>query len=111
MADVHGSPAAEAQNPQATSPGTAPVPYAGADQSPEPPDYGPPGMGLGDAAGEVMSGVHGPTVVESAAAHDMAAGVADAPYYQGPEVSIYTAGDSVGNRDDVAPSVAGAVQA
>ena len=39
MADVHGSPADAAQNPQASNAGSAPVPYQGADQSPEPPDY------------------------------------------------------------------------
>ena len=39
MADVHPSPGAVPQMPQASTAGSAPVPYQGADQSPEPPDY------------------------------------------------------------------------
>ena len=88
MADVHGSPADSPQNPQATSAGSAPVPYQGADQSPEPPDYMAEMGPMADAAGAVMAGVSGPTVVESAAAHDIAAGLADAPYYPGPVAPI-----------------------
>jgi hypothetical protein len=109
MADVHGSPADSPQQPQAPGAGSAPVPYAGADQSPEPPGYGV-SLPLADAAAQVMSGVSGPTVVESAAAHDIAAGVADAPYYPGPLVPIYVGGDDdAGGRDDVAADVAGSV--
>ena len=110
MADVHGSPADAAQNPQATSAGSAPVPYQGADQSPEPPDYGADLGPVSDAAGEVMSGIPaGNSVFESAAAHDIAAGLADAPYYPGPLAPI-DLGPKVGpSRDDVAGDVAGAV--
>src|SRR5262245_44498577 len=109
MADIHGSPAAAAQNPQATSPGTAPVPYQGAMPS-EPPQYGV-SLDLTDAAAEVMSGIApGNSVTESAAAHDLAAGTADAPYYPGSVSPVYTGGAAdAGGRDDVAGTVAGAV--
>ena len=109
MADVHGSPADAAQNPQASSAGSAPVPYQGADQSPEPPDYMAELGPMGDAAGAVMAGVSGPTVVESGAAHDIAAGLADAPYYPGPVAPIDLGPKGGPSRDDVAGDVAGAV--
>lgn len=110
MADIHGSPADVPQNPQNMSPGSAPVPYAGTDQSPEPPVYGP-GLVLGDAAAEVMNGIPGmASVAESPVAHDIAAGTADAPYYPGPLSPIDAMGDAdAGGRDDVAGSVAEAV--
>ena len=111
MADIHGSPASAAQNPQATSAGSAPVPYHGADQSPEPPAYAV-SLDLADAAAEVMTGIPAmPGLSESAAAHDIAAGLADAPYYAGAVSAIYTGGGSAGNRDDVAGTVAGSVDA
>ena len=81
MADSPGSPASAAQNPQATSAGSAPVPYHGADQSPEPPAYA------------------------------VSLDLADAPYYAGAVSAIYTGGGSAGNRDDVAGTVAGSVDA
>jgi hypothetical protein len=110
MADIHGSPADSPQQPQASSAGSAPVPYAGADQSPEPPDYMADIGPLADAAMYVMSGVSGPTVLESAAAHDVAAGVADAPYFPYAPSPVFTgADDDAGGRDDVAGDVAGSV--
>lgn len=110
MADIHGSPGAAPQMPQATNSGPAPVPYAGADQQPEPPDYGV-SMDLTDAGSVVMQGIPSmPGLTESAAAHDIAAGLADAPYYPGPLSPINAAGDDdAGGRDDVAADVAGAV--
>jgi len=119
MADIHGSPAAAAQNPQANNAGSAPVPYAGADQSPEPPDYAVTFGPVSDAGGEVMSGiVAGNSVMESAGAHaiDNSGGgicaTADAPYYPGPLSPIFTAGaDDAGGRDNVSGTVAGAVAA
>jgi hypothetical protein len=100
---------ADMQMPQAGNPGPAPVPFQGGDQSPEPPDYGV-SMPLADAAAGVMAGVSGPTVHESPAAHDIAAGVADAPYYPGPLSPINAMGDDdPGGRSDVAGDVAGAV--
>ncbi|HSZ41805.1 MAG TPA: hypothetical protein VK817_17760 [Trebonia sp.] len=110
MADIHGSPGDAPQMPQASSPGTAPVPYAGAAQSLEPPAYMADIGPLGDAAAAVMSGVTGLNTTESAAAHDIAAGLADAPYYPGTLAPINAMGDAdAGGRDDVAGSVAGAV--
>lgn len=109
MADVHGSPADAPQMPQATTAGSAPVPYGGPDLQPEPPDYGIGVPQLADgAADDVMSGVAG--VQESPAAHDIAAGLADAPYYPGPLSPIDAGGDNdAGGRDDVAASVEQAV--
>ncbi len=110
MADIHGSPGDAPQMPQASSPGSAPVPYAGADLSPEPPDYAADLGPLDDAAANVMSGVTGLNTTESAAAHDIAAGLADAPYYPGPLAPVNAMGDAdAGGRDDVAGDVAGAV--
>lgn len=113
MADIHGSPAADAgQMPAASGPGPAPVPYQGADQSPEPPDYsvGIPGfLQVGD---DVMSSLApGNAVQESSYAHDMNAGLV-VPYYGGDIDSIYTGSDTAGSGgDDVATTVAGAVTA
>jgi hypothetical protein len=111
MADIHGSPADYAQNPQAASAGTAPVPYHGVMPS-EPPVYAVT-LELEDAAAQVMNGIPAmPSVSESAGAHDIAAGLADAPYYAGPLVPIDAIGDAdAGGRDDVAGTVAGAVAA
>lgn len=112
MADIHGSPADAAQNPQAGAAGSAPVPFAGASPV-EPPGYGPAALDLVDAGAEVMNGVPGmPTVVESPAAHDITAGLADAPYFPGSISPVNAAGDpDAGGRDDVAGDVAGAVAA
>lgn len=112
MADIHGSPADAPQMPQAMTPGSAPVPYAGPDLQPEPPDYGLGPFNLADgAADDVMSGARGGILQESPAAHDISAGLADAPYYPGPLAPIDAAGDNdAGGRDDVAASVAQAVQ-
>lgn len=111
MADVHPPPGAVPQMPQATSPGSAPVPYQGADVSPEPPAYAVTLGPMSDAAGEVMNGIApGNSVVESADAHSIDARLADAPYYPGSLSPIYVGGDNdAGGRDDVASSVAQAV--
>lgn len=110
MADVHGSPADAPQMPAVASPGPAPVPYAGADLSPEPPAYAAVPVPVTDAGGRVMSDASGGILQESPAAHDIAAGTADAPYYAGPLVPVDAAGDDdAGGRDDVASTVAGAV--
>ena len=111
MADIHGSPAAAPQMPAAPNAGPAPAPYGGADQSPEPPDYAIPAFAdAGGATGAVMDGVTGLGTTESAAAHDIAAGTADAPYDPGPLSPIQAHGDAdAGGRDDVAGTVAGAV--
>lgn len=100
------------QGPAAPGPGPAPVPYGGADQSPEPPAYGV-SMPLDDAAAEVMNGIAAmASVSESAAAHDVAAGTVDAPYYPGELSPVDAMGDpDAGGRDDVSATVAGAVAA
>jgi hypothetical protein len=96
--------------PAAPNSGPAPAPYGGADQSPEPPEYAADLGPLTDAAGAVMAGVTGLNTTESPAAHDIAAGTADAPYYPGPLSPINAAGDpDAGGRDDVAGTAAGAV--
>lgn len=112
MADIHGSPAAAAQNPQAASSGSAPVPYAGARPS-EPPVYAADLGPLSDTGAAVMAGIPlGGVVTESAVAHDIAAGLADAPYYPGAISPVNAMGDAdAGGRDDVAGTVAGAVAA
>jgi hypothetical protein len=109
MTEIHGSPGDPGlQMPQASTAGSAPVPYAGPDLSPEPPDYAAQMGPVSDPAADIMSGVVG--TVESAAAHDIAAGLADAPYYPGPLSPINAMGDpDAGGRDDVSSTVAGAV--
>ena len=93
--------------------GPAPAPYAGADTSPEPPDYG---SALGDGSSldpgmNVLAGVSGNAVQEAGYAHDMNAGLCT-PYYGGVIAPIQVQGDAdAGGRDDVADSVAGAVAA
>ena len=110
MTDIHGSPADGGQMPQAPTAGSAPVPYQGPGQSPEPPHYSADLGPVDDAAGHVMAGVSGPTVMESPAAHDIPAGLADAPYHPGAISPIDAMGDAdAGGRDDVAGDVAGAV--
>jgi hypothetical protein len=112
MADIHGSPAGGAQNPQAPDSGSAPVPFGGAMPS-EPPVYAVDlGADAGGATSAVMAPVTGLGTAESAAAHDIAAGLADAPYSAGPLAPVDAAGDpDAGGRDDVAPDVAGSVAA
>lgn len=110
MADIHGDPRDYPPMPQAPSSGSAPVPYGGADQQPEPPDYTADMGPMADAAAHVMAPAAGGILVESPQAHDIAAGVADAPYYPGPLSPIYVGGDpDPGGRDDVAPTVAESV--
>lgn len=111
MADIHGSPADSGQMPQAGA-GPAPVPYAGAGQSPEPPPYSAAATGFGAPGAGVMDGIApGNAVQESAYAHDLNAGLVTP--YDGGEVSpIQVHGDpDAGGTDDVAATVAGAVQA
>lgn len=111
MADIHGSPADAGQMPQAGSAGSAPVPYAGAGQSPEPPAYSAGGLDVADAGAEVMNGIPPmPSVQESPAAYSIPAGLADAPYYPGDISPVDAGGDpDAGGRDSVAGDVAGAV--
>lgn len=111
MADIHGDPRDAPQMPAAPNSGPAPVPYGGADQSPEPPVYAAAAFAdAGGATGAVMASVTGLNTAESPAAHDIAAGTADAPYYPGPLAPIDAAGDpDAGGRDDVSGTVAGAV--
>jgi hypothetical protein len=103
---------ADMQMPQAGNSGPAPVPYAGGDQSPEPPDYGP-SMPLADAGAGVMASLPPMSVVhESAAAHSIAAGLADAPYAPGSVSPVFTGGDAdAGGTDDVSGSVQESVAA
>ena len=71
MADIHGSPGGEPQMPSAPNSGPAPVPYAGADLSPEPPDYSAAATGFGPPGPQVMAGISpGNAVQESGYAHD-----------------------------------------
>jgi hypothetical protein len=113
MADVHGSPGGGQQMPQAANSGSAPVPYAGPDLSPEPPQYAVDlGADAGGATSMVMGGVTDLGTTELAAAHDVSAGLADAPYYPGDISPIYTGGDSdAGGRDSVAGTVAASIAA
>jgi hypothetical protein len=108
MADIHGSPGDAPQMPSAPNSGPAPVPYGGADLSPEPPDYAADLGPMSDPAADIMSGVVG--TVESSVAHDVNAGAPDAPYYPGPLSPVNAAGDpDAGGRADVAATVAEAV--
>ena len=110
MADVHGSPGDAPQMPQAAGPGPAPVPYAGPGLRPEPPGYAVDLGPMPDPASDVVHGVTGLGTVQDPSAHDISAGTADAPYYPGPAAPINAAGDDdAGGRDDVSPTVAGAV--
>lgn len=112
MADIHGSPADAPQMPAAPNSGPAPVPYGGADLSPEPPDYAAEMGPLSDPAADIMSGVVGLGTTESPVAHSLAAidVSGDAPYYPGPLSPINAMGDpDAGGRDDVSGTVAGAV--
>jgi hypothetical protein len=113
MADVHGSPGAPGlQMPQNGNAGSAPVPYQGADQSPEPPDYAAQMGPMADAAATVMAGVTGLNTTESPVAHDIGAATPDAPYYPGATDPIFTGGaDDAGGRSPVAGAVDAAVSA
>lgn len=103
------APQAPGQQPQASSPGPAPAPYAGPSQRPEPPRYDVGDGAARDPGMDVMGGVTGNAVQESAYAHDMGAGLV-APYYGGQISPVRAHGDAdPGGRDDVADSVAGAV--
>jgi hypothetical protein len=103
------APVAPAQMPQAGTPGPAPVPYGGGDQSPEPPQYAVPGVAAGTPGPAVMGGVTGNAVQESGYAHDAGAGLV-APFVPGAPQAIYVGGDAdAGGRDIVAGTAAGAV--
>lgn len=107
MADIHGSPGAAPQMPAAPNSGPAPVPYQGADLSPEPPLYGVTAVGFPTMGSEVMSGVSSAMgVQESDYAHDVNAGLCT-PYYAGDISPINT----LGTPDDVSGTVAGSVAA
>jgi len=108
MADIHGSPGDAPQQPQAGA-GPAPVPYSGAGQSPA--HYEAPAIPFGPPGGDVLAGVSGNAVQESGYAHDQNAGLVT-PYYGGAISPIQVHGDAdAGGRDDVASTVAGAVNA
>jgi hypothetical protein len=105
MADIQPYPI-----PAAPGPGPAPVPYSGPEAAPEPPDYDAGTLGAVSPGALVMGDAAGGLLQESAAAHDLGAGTADAPYYPGPLSPVFAAGDAdAGGRDDVAGDVAGAV--
>jgi hypothetical protein len=98
--------------PSAPNSGPAPVPYSGADQSPEPPDYGVTAQGYPTMGSDVMSGVSSAMgVQESGYAHDVNAGLVT-DYYPGAISPVQVHGDAdPGGRDDVSGTVAGAVAA
>lgn len=109
MADVHGSPSAQAQNPSASGPGPAPVPFPGGNQPAD-------GWSVVTAAGyptmgpQVMDGVSGAMgVQESGYAHDVN-GYQVTPYYAG-DISPVNSLMSGSMGDDVSGTVAGAVAA
>lgn len=94
------------QMPQAGTPGPAPVPYGGADQSPEPPPYAAPGISTGTPGGEVLGGIAAGNAVQESVPFPATL----APYYPGSPQAIYVGGDAdAGGRDDMAATVAGAV--
>jgi hypothetical protein len=110
MTEIYASPADAPQMPAAPNSGPAPAPYAGADLSPEPPNYAADLGPMSDAAGAVMAGVTGLGTTEDPSAHDVNAGTVDAPYFPGHIDPIFAAGDDdPGGRSDVAGDVAGAV--
>lgn len=111
MADLHGSPGDAPQMPAAGS-GPAPVPYAGPDQSPEPPPYSAAATGFGTPGAGFLGGVTGTMGVQEAGyAHDLNAGLVT-PHYAGGISPIVVGGDNdAGGRDDVSATVAGAVHA
>jgi hypothetical protein len=101
------APQPPGQMPAAPGAGPAPVPYGGADQSPQ--VYDPPVPAEPSPGDEVMNGVSGNAVQEAAYAHDMNAGLVT-PYYGGDTSPIQAHGDAdAGGRDDVAATVAAAV--
>lgn len=113
MADIHGSPADAGQNPQAPDSGSAPVPFTGSLPS-EPPMYDAAmTLAMNDfSAGAMGSLPSMPGLSESPGARDIAAGLADAPYYAGDLSPIDAMGDpDAGGRDDVAATVQGSVDA
>ena len=92
--------------------GPAPVPYAGPDLQPEPPDYGVNLGPLSDAAAAVMAGVTNLGTTQDPSAHDVNGGTSGlvTPYYPGQIDPIDAAGaDDPGGRSDVAATVAQAV--
>jgi hypothetical protein len=98
--------------PAAPGPGPAPVPYSGPDPAPEPPDYGLGDVAISYPGAEVMGAAQGGILQESAVAHDVSAGTADAPYVPGDISPVDAMGDAdAGGRDDVAGTVAASVDA
>jgi hypothetical protein len=111
VADIHGSPGSAPQMPAREGAGPEPVPYSGTDLSPEPPVYSVPDVTFGAPGAEVLDGVTGNKVQESAYAHAVDAGVVT-PYYGGAIGPIQVHGDAdAGGRDIVSGTVAGAVAA
>jgi hypothetical protein len=111
MMDIHGSPGGAPQMPASGS-GPAPLPYGGADQSPEPPGYSAAAMGFGPPGEGVLASLApGNAVQESGYAHDVNAGLVT-PFYGGDISPVQVRGDAdAGGRDDVSGTVAGAVHA
>src|SRR5438309_953760 len=107
MADIQPYPI-----PGAPGPGPAPVPYSGPEAAPEPPGYDAAALGTVSPGALVMGDAAGGVLQESAFAHDISAGTADAPYYPGQIDPVFAGGDpDAGGRDDVAGDVAGSVAA
>jgi len=102
-------PETPGQMPQASTPGAAPVPYAGGDQRPEPPLYSVPGVSPDHTPGpQVMQGVAGANYVTSS---PLAAPNPN-PYEAGAPSPVLFPGDAdPGGRDIVSGAVAGAVAA
>ena len=95
--------------PQANTPGAAPVPYAGPEEQPEPPDYSIPGVSTGLAPGAgVLNMVAGANFVTSSSL----AAPNPNPYEAGSVAPVAFPGDAdPGGRDVVSGTVAGAVAA
>jgi hypothetical protein len=111
MADVHGSPADPGlQMPQATTAGPAPLPYAGPDLQPEPPDYDPAPLDMAPADGYVYHGVTNLGTTEDPSAYDVNGGTSGlvTPYYPGAIDPINAAGGVTDVAATVGESVANA---
>ena len=109
MADINSPPGAP-QMPKAPGPGPAPVPYAGPDQSPEPPDYGAAPLEMAPADGYVLHGVTGLNTVQDPSAHTLDGNPGPSPlvtsYYAGQQAPVYIHGDAdAGNASNIAATV------
>jgi len=101
--DTPPPPKGVEQMPQADTPGPAPVPYAGPDEAPEPPDYAAPGFSPVSTGAGVMSVVPGGSPLAAPNVN---------PYEAGSVSPVMFAADAdPGGRDIVSGTVAGAVAA